>query len=137
MKQLITFLVLNLLFSNLFAQERIVNFSFWTASQTFHESIVIRPDSTFITKNYEHFKFLTSKETWEGLIQSIDQYSLKDLLNLPSPTDNRAYDGASFSGITISTNLKRYNCGEFDDYNPNIVLKRLLEIMLESKKIKL
>jgi len=84
-----------------------------------------------------NIKFLTSKETWERLIHSISQYSLKDLENLRSPTDDRSYDGALFSGITISTTLKRYDCGVFDDYNPNGKLKPLLEIMLESKRIKL
>ena len=140
MKQLITFLLLNILFSNVFAQERIVKISFGSGGRGFHESIIIRPDSTYVTKDSRddkvNIKFLTSKETWERLIQSISQYSLKDLENLRSPTDDRAYDGALFSGITISTNLNKFNCGQFDDYHPNEKLKPLLEIMLESKRVK-
>jgi len=141
MKQLLTFLVFNILLSNVFAQERIMKISFGSGGRGFHESIIIRPDSTFVTKDSRddkvNFKFLTSIETWDRLIHSISQYSLKDLENLPSPTHNRDYDGALFSGITISTNLKRYFCGDFDDYNPNGVLKRMLEIILESKKVNL
>ena len=138
MKQLITFLVFSFLLSNVYGQERIVEFSFGRANQIFSESIIIRRDSTFFTKgrgdNKETIKSLTAEETWERLIHSISQYSVKNLQNLPSPTHDRDYDGALFSGITISTNLKRYFCGDFDDYNPNGVLKPLLEIILESKK---
>jgi len=141
MKQIITFLVLNILFSNVFAQEKVVEISFGSGGRGFHESILIRPDSTFVTKDSRddkvNIKFLTSKETWERLIRSISKYSIKDLVNLPSPTDDRAYDGAMFSGITITTNLNKYDCGQFDDYHPNEKLKGLLEIMLESKRVKL
>ena len=115
--------------------------SFGSGGRGFHESILIRPDSTFVTKDSRddkvNIKFLTSKETWERLIRSISKYSIKDLVNLPSPTDDRAYDGAMFSGITITTNLNKYDCGQFDDYHPNEKLKGLLEIMLESKRVKL
>jgi len=107
----------------------------------FYESIKIMQDSTFVFKKGEdnnvNIKFLTSKATWDRLINSICQYSLKDLVNLPSPTHDREYDGALFSGITISTKIIKYDCGQFDDYNPNEKLKPLLEIMLESKKVKL
>ena len=113
MKQLIAFLVFIIHFSNVFAQERIVEISFGSGGRGFHESIIIRPDSTFVTKDSRddklNIKFSTSKETWERLIQSVSQYSLKDLENLRSPTDDRAYDGALFSGITISTNLKKFD----------------------------
>ena len=140
MKQLIAFLVFIIHFSNVFAQERIVEISFGSGGRGFHESIIIRPDSTFVTKDSRddklNIKFSTSKETWERLIQSVSQYSLKDLENLRSPTDDRAYDGALFSGITISTNLKKFDCGQFDDYHPNEKLKSLLEIILESKRVK-
>ena len=141
MKQLLTFLVFTILFSNVFAQESVVEISFGSGGRGFRESIIIRPDSTFVTKvsreDKVNIQFLTSKETWERLIQLISQYSLKDLENLPSPTQDRTYDGALFSGITISTNRNKYDCGQFDDYAPNEKLKPLLEIMLESKRVKL
>ena len=141
MKRLLTFLVFILLFSNVSAQESVVEISFGSGGRGFRETIIIRPDSTFVTKHSRddkvNIKFLTSKETWERLIRSIGPYLLKDLKNLPSPTDDRAYDGAMFSGITISTNLNKYDCGQFDGYNPNKKLKPLLEIMLESKRVKL
>ena len=142
MKPLITFLLLNIFLSTVFAQEKVSEISFGSAGMIgFYESIIIRQDSTFVFKKSGdiniNIKFLTSKETWERLINSISQYSLKDLENPPSPSHAREYDGALFSVIAISTNLKKYDCGQFDDYNPNEKLKPLMGIMLESKNVKL
>lgn len=117
-----------------------MEFHFGSGSRAYQESIIIRQDSTFVSHGYlldKKIKFATSKETWERLLNSISAYSLKDLTRLCSPTHRRDSDGAFFSGLTISTNLKQYICCDFDNYDPNPILKPMLEIMLESKKVKL
>jgi len=71
------------------------------------------------------------KTDWQNLLNSISAYRLSELVNLPSPTNARTYDGANGSTIEIRTNRARYSCGEFDNYNPDEKLKKLLSLIRE------
>lgn len=129
-------LVFILTFSCFYGQERILKFSFEIGGFAFYEKVIITQDSTFIfeldTNVTLKRRFSTSTQTWDKLNNSIKNYSLKDLENLPSPTNFRMFDGAKQSHIIISTDKKDYNCGDFDSYNPNDKLKDLLTIILEN-----
>jgi len=126
------------------AQESMLKFSFASDGRGFQEDIIIRADSTFITRSNMkekaiNIRVVTLKKDWEELINAISDNKFIDLESLPSPTKSRALDGAMFSEITLLTNKKEYHCGQFDSYNPHQKLKRLMEVMLkirDNEKVK-
>ncbi len=122
----------------MYSQEKVEEFSYTSVGRGFRELIVIRQDSTFVDrrtlKDTLSKRSQTSADTWVRLNNSIMNYHLSDLQNLPSPTHHRANDGAMYSNIKISTSKKIYDCGQFDSHMPNEKLKETLDILLENLK---
>jgi hypothetical protein len=118
--------------------ETIREFDFSSGSRGRSHNVTIRKDSAFI-ETINRIHRTDSKKTrikinntdWENLKQAISGSKFTELVNLPSPSNNRSFDGASISVITIQTNRSSYRSGEFDDYNPNARLTKLIQIMQE------
>ena len=132
--RLILFFCLTL--SNIYSHEKVEEISYTSVGRGFREVIIVRQDSTFVDrrtlKDTLSKRSQTSAETWVRLKNSISNYHLSDLQNLPCPTNHRASDGAMYSNIKISTPKKIYDCGQFDSHTPNEKLKETLEILLEN-----
>lgn len=148
MKKIILFLFLNLqIIQSYSQQEFIMQFKFTMGGMGgLDESVILRKDSCFIKKSIveanvkkgeKDIKTLTSKSEWEKLLGAISNYELSNLINLPSPTSARDFDGAEISEIVITTNTKEYYCGDFDGYNPNQRLEELLKNIIEIKNSRL
>ncbi len=141
-KQYPLLLILLLSLTRLNAQnERIVKFTFTSCNSLNCESIIVTSDSIFIKERGEPasqkiIKTETSAQQWAGLIYTIAEYKLNDLILLPSPTNRRSFDGADISSIKITTNKKEYDCGAFDGYVPNKKLDNLVKVLLEIKNQK-
>ena len=135
-----------LIFSSLpiFSQnnEIINEIIFKTGSRGGEKTIIIHPDSAFFetirrsapggtTKS----KIKIKKSDWHKLITSISKYKFIDLVNLASPTHLRESDRANFSTISIVTNKSKYDCGAFDDFNPNEKLSKLMKAIQKIEKM--
>lgn len=122
--------------------EKIEQFVFSRHERKSYIEITIYSDVIFIDKgDYPQSsgnvsKRKTDKKEWEALINSIAQYQLTDLQNLPPPTNNYLIEGVGGSTIVIKTNKHEYFCGSFDKYNPNEKLAKLLNVIREIGDIK-
>ena len=135
---LITFLIFNsiLIFSQ--NNETINEFIFNSDNRGGGKTIIIHADSVFFitmirtpSKSTTKSKAKIQRSDWDKLVNSVSEYKLADLVNLPSPTNRRAGDGAAFSNIYIATAKTKYDSGEFDDYNPNEKLVKLMKVIQE------
>jgi len=123
------------------SNETINEFVFSKISKNGRYQIIINSDSAFFEKTTSNppsgtakIKIKILKSDWDKLISSISEYKLVDLVNLSSPTDFRSADGASASTISITTNKSKYDCGTFDNYEPNEKLSRLMMTIQEIEK---
>jgi hypothetical protein len=74
---------------------------------------------------------VVTKEEWIGLVSLIQELSLKELPSLPSPSMQRASDGAMHSSITIHTGDGQSYVHGFDNYDPHRDLRPLLDKIRE------
>lgn len=144
MKHTLLFTFLIFISLSIFGQnnEIITEISFKSGSRGSEKTIIINPDSAFFetirrispgstSKN----KVKIKKSDWRKLITSISKYKLTELVNLASPTHLRESDGANSSTITITTDKSKYECGSFDDSNPNEKLSKLMKLIQKIEKM--
>jgi hypothetical protein len=117
--------------------DKIKEIVFKSGSRSFQKTVSITKEQMIISRNNalsgkdEKVESKISTKQWKDLLNTISNDSLEDLINLPSPTMERARDAANYSSIRIITDQKTYNCGSFDDHNPHQKLKPLLKAILD------
>lgn len=105
---------------------------FSSASRGYQKQIFISSDSvvTIINGREESNKVtkrrLTSDE-WQSLIKTLEDVSLNEIPQLPSPTSRRAFDGARHSTISIQTSDGNAWQHSFDDETPHLKLQSLMK----------
>jgi hypothetical protein len=110
-------------------KEMIKRFTITVYSRGHRSQTIIQQDSTVEFRGTGELtisKSVTPKKKWNCMVGSIKEYKLADLVNLPSPSNERARDAASAGEVKINTNLREYQCGTFDWKNPPAKLSALL-----------
>lgn len=75
-----------------------------------------------------------SKRKFKRILRNLEKVELTSIPSLQSPTNKRAFDGADHSIISISLKDNHVYKHRFDDLNPHISLKALLDSMLGHSK---
>jgi hypothetical protein len=115
----------------------IIQVEFSTLSRTGHaETVIIRPDSVLTTIEERRSGSLnrksrrTEKSEWENLLKTIPE--LKEIQELKSPTNARAFDGANHSEIKIKSEKNDTVTHLFDNEDPHEKLHKLMEVIRET-----
>ncbi|EMR02542.1 hypothetical protein [Cesiribacter andamanensis] len=116
--------------------ETITEISFTTGTRGSQQEIRITPSTLHIAQkgrggDQEAQHPLTAAD-WQQLLGSLQGLSLKEMEQLPAPSEKRAWDGAYYSWISISTPTKSYTSQHFDDRSPH---PKLLPLMREIERL--
>jgi hypothetical protein len=118
-------------------QQTVTQIELSKISRGYQEDVRITPDSVFILMDdssgqprVRHSRKLESQE-WTRLVESLDDVQLTIIPSLPSPTMNRAVDGARHSTLTVTTSDGRSYPHGFDDEDPHEALQPLLKVLRE------
>jgi hypothetical protein len=119
------------------SQQAITQIELSKISRGYQEDVRITPDSVHILMDdntgqpgVRHSRKLEPQE-WTRLVESLDDVQLTAIPSLPSPTMNRAVDGARHSTLTVTISDGRSYPHGFDDENPHEALQPLLKALRE------
>ncbi|MGK0251871.1 MAG: hypothetical protein ACI81G_001309 [Gammaproteobacteria bacterium] len=90
----------------------------------YYKNVIIDHDSIFIQVK-DQLKEIDSElakpitqSAWKSLMKEANLLNLDSIASLKSPTNHRAYDGATHSSISLFTNSNSFS-HQFDDDTPN------------------
>lgn len=118
-------------------QAEVKRVEFRKFTRGYDENISITPDSLHVwidnsrAGKPESYSRVVTKEEWIGLLSLIQELPLKEIPSLPSPTMQRASDGAMHSTITIHAGDGQSYAHGFDNYDPHPDLHPLLDKIRE------
>lgn len=78
--------------------------------------------------------FVTPADYWEEMIEAVSQIDLAGLKAIEAPSNRRAADISLYAALRIRLAGAWYDSGSFDDDNPPVQLKALLELIKQSEK---
>lgn len=143
MKNIISLLILAIFALAGYAQSNgdIIKIEFTTGSRGgYWEQVTVNQDSIVIVKRATRgaeetrHKRKTKKKEWISLLKSIKNISITKIAAFKSPTNDRAFDGAMHSSITITSAEKKSADHLFDNQNPHKELQKLLSSIQKIKK---
>ena len=142
-KYILLFLLINSGCSGVRAQKtsKITRLEFNSGTRSFREQIILTPDSIVVIK--EDFridlkpqvkrKSMTSKD-WQVLTSKVKDVDLSEIEELKSPSDKRTYDAAAHGSLIITTENKKSYTHGFDDEEPHVTLKPLMDEIAKFRK---
>lgn len=112
---------------------------FRTGSRAYNKKILFSKDSVNLIINSwrdddpsRNITTALKAEEWNKLIASLEGVDVRQLDILKSPTMKRAVDAADGSTISITTDKESSH--SFDALDPDVHLKKLLDVILEIEK---
>ena len=112
-------------------KEPIQEISFSSVTRGGAENIRLTPDSVFIHKTGlmgpVDQKRAISKAEWQLVLGSLAQTTLKEIENLPAPTNQRQRDAAMHSHFSITTSRQTYTSSTFDNHEAPKPLQGLMK----------
>jgi hypothetical protein len=117
---------------------------FTSSTRGFQKQLIFTKDSIFIKINSamdpslsRNYAAKFSAPEWANLTSTLKEVDLSKLYSLAGPTNKRAVDAALSSTIKITDKSGMQNTSpDFDDYNPNAKLRKLLDAIqqIENEK---
>lgn len=114
--------------------EEITTITFTKQSRGFIDEVIVSRDSLrAFSENHrnpesaQQYATDIDSDRWAQLILTLQDVPLSELDGLPSPTTNRAHDGAIHSSIVITFEDGSSVSHSFDDENPHPDLQPLFE----------
>jgi hypothetical protein len=71
-----------------------------------------------------------SKNEWKQILELTNKLDLESLENLKAPTNERLFDGAAHTTITVNLDGKSFSSSSFDEGHPPSELQALVNKML-------
>lgn len=123
------------------SQEPVLEIELSKESRGYQEFVRVTADSLYVLKNdrkgagsAKNFSRKIAAEEWQNLVQLAQVIDFEEINALPSPTMNRAVDGAMHSMISIKTKGGEYYKHGFDDEHPHEVLQPLHQAIRDLHK---
>ena len=112
----------------------VVKVEFITLTRGYQKQVFISPDSLVIItdgrqNDHQVVKRELAEGQWQDLVSRLDNITLEEIPQLPSPTSRRAFDGARHSSIVIHTKGEESYIHAFDDESPHEELLPLMELI--------
>ena len=116
---------------------KIVAYKYVSSTMSGMVTTTVTSDSIIVQKggrssSYE--SITNNKETWKSLQKISKTIDIEGIDTLKSPSNRRAFDGASHDMISIYTNDTIYKSASFDGGNPNAKIKTLVDSLVKIAK---
>lgn len=116
---------------------KIVVYKYVSSTMSGMVTTTVTPDSIIVQKNgrsQSHHSIANNIETWKSLQKISKTIEVNGLDTLKSPSNRRAFDGASHAAIWVYTNDSIYKSASFDGGNPNEKIKTLVDSIVQISK---
>lgn len=118
---------------------KITSYEYLTGTRGYNLTIKVNKDSTTITEQKgrdlpQSDKTPTNPELWSALQNGSKNIELSKISKLESPTHRRETDAAMFSRIVFTTTDSTYKSSSFDHGQPPVMLKTVVDSLVNLKK---
>lgn len=116
---------------------KIVAYKYVSSTMSGMVTTTVTTDSIIVQKggrSTSHESIANNKTTWKTLQKISKTINVEGLDTLKSPSNRRAFDGASHAVIWVYTNDSIYKSASFDGGNPNLKIKTLVDSIVQIAK---
>lgn len=108
---------------------------YYVFTRGYTQTIKVNEDSIVVEEQGRNGNKTTREvmppEQWKKVMQHVETLSLKEINELPSPTNKRQSDAAMHARLTITTKDQTYTSAEFDAGTPPKPLDPLVQLLLK------